>query len=155
MIDEFAREYIRKHGVIEDIHQSYYITQKQCEREDHKQIGVDIQVTDSPVPLAMIYAIAIDNPKPGSRGVECWKEYFSLILTRHYNIIFHLHPFESNVEDGVRPALHLDSEWRKERDIILPYVFKLFPPDHFVDVSIQNVDRRIDYCIEIIKEFCK
>lgn len=155
LVSEYARSYISKHKSIEHIWEQYRIINKQTCWENSLPSSVDLMVTDSPLPLAFLYAC--DAHVAGSKNDMVLSDIFKLILEesteRPYDIVFHLPPFAIPLEgDGVRPELHLQDEWRKESDDFIRSSFKQFKPKYFFIVEENSIEARVKFCINKLKE---
>jgi len=151
LISEYAREYISKHGTINYLWEQYRITNKQIEWED--SVKCEILVTDSPIHLGLLYAsnFEIANDK----DLMCYNDIFKL-LNKHrsrYDIIFHLEPDIKPIADGIRAKKHLEDNWISESNMFIKTIFNcLFPSNSFVIVKEINLDKRVSFCLEKIKQ---
>lgn len=151
LIAEYARRYISKYGPIDTLADQYKIMEKQIEWEDTpSETSVDIIVTDSPVHLGWLYVMELrtETKKDVMYVNDIFKRMNKLNCPPRYDAIFHLPPIIKPVEDGVRPALHFDQDWREGSDAMIEFIFKLFPPKHHVHVKSVDLQERVDECVE-------
>lgn len=156
LVSEYARRFIAKYGTV-DVSDQYKIMQKQLEWEDViPQDKTDVLITDSPVFLGFLYALNLrdsNNAKDVMYINDIFKRMSKLNCPNRYDIIFHLPPIWKPVQDGVRPQDHFDDTWRNEADNLLQFIFKLFPPKHFVTLKTDTLDLRINECLEISEKY--
>jgi len=77
-----------------------------------------------------------------------FKSMTKLNCPHRYDIIFHLSPLWKPAYDGVRPKEHFSDTWRDEADLMLQFIFKLFPPKYFISLKADTLDARIDECFQ-------
>jgi len=136
LINEYARRYISKHGLITSILEQYRILEKQCEWEDSVcNDNLDLMITDSPVFLGFLYCTELS--KSNSKEIMFFNDIFKKMVKLNfpeprYDIIFHLPPFFKPVEDGVRAEEHFQDSWREKSDSMIISIFQIFKPRIFV-----------------------
>jgi len=153
LIAEYARRYITKYGSIDTINDQYRIMQKQIEWEDTVPPETDIIITDSPVHLGFLYATELRNPeniKDTMYYNDIFKRMNKINCPQRYDIIFHLPPVLKPVKDGIRAEIQFDDTWRKESDMKLQFIFKLFPPKNFITINAVDINERITTCMNNI-----
>jgi len=132
LINEYARRYISKHGLITSILEQYRILEKQCEWEDSVcNDNLDLMITDSPVFLGFLYCTELQ--KSNSKEIMFFNDIFKKMVKLNfpesrYDIIFHLPPILKPVEDGVRAEEHFQDDWREKSDSMIVSIFQIFKP---------------------------
>lgn len=146
LVSEYARRYISKHGDINEIWEQYRIMEKQIEWEDSIPINkTDLLITDSPVHLGFLYASELVTNKP--KDIMVYNDIFKKLSKLNenkprYDLIIHLPPDIKPIDDGVRPELHFNDEWRYQSDIKIKFLFEtVFRPKMLF--SIQETDMKI------------
>lgn len=153
---EYARRYIAKYGPIQAAWEQYRILKKQLDWEE--AVGsVDLILTDSPIFLSLMYAMALSNGTP--KDVMVVNDLFSEMHklnspTPRYDIIFHLPPKVEPVKDGIRSEEQFDPTWRNKADKQLQAVFTIFTPRQFHTVEAVDREERIDECINVLQDYC-
>jgi len=155
LVQEYARRYISKHGIPEQIWEQYRITCKQIEWEDSvSNDKLDILITDSPIFLGFMYATEMN--KPTSKDIMVYNDVFKL-MTRlnypvpRYDLIFHLPPSITPVDDGIRAIHQLDQEWRISANQSILETMKIFKPKNIVSIAATNIDNRVIECINLLE----
>ena len=155
LVQEYARRYISKHGIPEQIWEQYRITCKQIEWEDSvSNDKLDILITDSPIFLGFMYATEMN--KPTSKDIMVYNDVFNL-MTRlnypvpRYDLIFHLPPSITPVDDGIRAIHQLDQEWRISANQSILETMKIFKPKNIVSIAATNIDNRVIECINLLE----
>jgi len=155
LVQEYARRYISKHGVPEQIWEQYRITSKQIEWEDSvSNEKLDVLVTDSPIFLGFMYATEMN--KLTSKDVMVYNDIFKLMTrlnhpTPRYDLILHLPPSMTPVDDGIRAAHHLDQAWRTDANQSILETMKIFKPKNIVSIAATNIDDRVIECIDLLE----
>jgi nicotinamide riboside kinase len=155
LVSEYARRHIFKYGKIESLQEQYRITEKQINWEDSVHYdSTDLLVTDSTIFLGFLYALSLRN-NSNVKDTMYMDDFYKLLnksnINYRYDIIFFLPPILKPVEDGVRPKLHFDENWRKEASYNIEFIFKLFPPKNFISLNEVELDKRIEECLMHIK----
>lgn len=157
LVSEYARRYVSKHGPVESMWEQYRILQKQCEWEDSVvNDKLDLMVTDSPVFLGFLYCNAL--PRETSKDIMCWNDVFKALSklnfpTSRYDLVFHLSPKLSPVDDGIRLPEHLEDDWREQKNSEIVTITKdIFPPKRWILIDTIDQSARLETCIKIIKE---
>ena len=157
LVSEYARRYISKHGQVESMWEQYRILQKQIEWEDSViNDKLDLLITDSPVFLGFLYCNAL--PRNNSKDIMCWNDVFKAMSklnfpTCRYDIVFHLAPVLSPVDDGLRAPEQLLESWREQKNSEIITITKdIFPPKRWILIDDANQATRIEKCINSIKE---
>jgi len=70
-----------------------------------------------------------------------------------YHTIFHLGLEIKPIDDGIRPPQHFDEKWRKKADMMIQSTMEIFKPNLFYTINQEDLDKRVDFCIEKIKKF--
>ena len=155
LIQEYARRYMAKYGEITDLFEQNRVLNKQLDWEDSVGNNVDLIITDSPVHLGWLYAQIlrkIDDPRDVIYMNDLFKNMTKINTPHRYDIIFYLPPVHKPVDDGVRPAYNFDQEWREKASQEIKFIFKLFPPKHFIEVESVDILDRVQECIGHIKD---
>jgi hypothetical protein len=159
VIAEYARSYLAKYGPLETIWEQYKILDKQLEKEERLSPRTELLITDSPLQLAFQYSLDLRRPNSAKDSMvldDIFHKISSLNTPPRYDIIFHLPPVIEVVADGVRPAQHLDSEWRKEADVNIKYICKnLFPPKKWIEVTPLSIEDRVKFCSEELEKYIR
>lgn len=159
LVGEYARRFITKYGAVTNVFDQYRILQKQLEWENVvPEKETDVAITESPIHMGFLYAMEIRNP-----NVEKDTMYFNDIFKTmnkvncppRYDVIFHLPPVWEPSHDGVRPEMHFDERWRKEADSRINFIFKLFPPKHYLTLISTTLDDRIEECLNFCEKVFK
>jgi nicotinamide riboside kinase len=157
LIAEYARRFISKYGPVDRVSDQYRILEKQTELEDAvPQDKTNVIITESPIFLGFLYSLELrdlNNNKDVMYVNDIFKRMSRLNCPHRYDIIFHLPPIWKPVQDGVRPTEHFDESWRTEADLMLQFIFKLFPPRHFITLKTNTLDSRVDECLKSVEEF--
>ena len=152
LVSEYARRFISKYGTIDRVSDQYKILQKQIDWEDViPKDETDVLITDSPVFLGFLYALTLrdsNDIKDAMYVNDIFKRMTKLNCPHRYDIIFHLPPLWKPVHDGVRPKEHFSDDWRDEADLMLQFIFKLFPPKYFITLKADTLDARVDECFQ-------
>lgn len=152
LVSEYARSYISKHKSIESVWEQIFVTNKQIEWEDSIVKKADLLITDSPIYLGFLFTIDLmdfDNPKDLIAYNYIFKKL--IVLNNRYDIVFHLNPVFNVKEDGVRPALHFDKQWRNESNSRLLALFKTFGQKNIVVINQTDLNERVLLCKEVLK----
>ena len=157
VIAEYARSYIAKYGPLETIWEQYKILDKQLEKEDRLSPRTELLITDSPLQLAFQYSLDLRRPDSIKDSMvldDIFHKLSSLNTPPRYDIIFHLPPVIEVVADGVRPAQHLNEEWRKQADLNIRYICKnLFPPRKWIEVTPLSIEDRVKFCCAELEKY--
>lgn len=157
LVGEYARRFLIKYGVVSNVSDQYKIMQKQIEWEDTIPIDmVNVSITDSPVHMGFLYAMEmrdISSLRDTMYINDIFKRMNKLNCPPRYDIIFHIPPVWEPSTDGVRPKQHFMEEWRKEADLNIQFIFRLFPPTHFISLKGNTLEDRIEECFKHCKEF--
>lgn len=152
LIAEYARRFLSKYGTVNKVSDQYKILQKQLEWEDViPEIETDVTITESPIHMGFLYALELrdrENIKDTMYINDIFKRMNKVNCPPRYDIIFHLPPIWLPSKDGVRPEKHFDKGWREESDKIIQFIFKLFPPRHFITVIPETLEDRVMECLE-------
>lgn len=152
LISEYARRFLTKYGPVNNVADQYKIMQKQLEWEDViPSTETDVTITDSPVHMGFLYAMEIrdsNNLKDTMYVNDIFKRMNKINCPSRYDIIFHLPPVWKPVTDGIRPDHHFEDGWRSEADFKIQFIFKLFPPRHFVTIKSETLEERIEECFQ-------
>lgn len=154
LVAEYARRYLSKHDEMDHIWEQYRILEKQIEWEDTIPNKTDIVITDSPIHLGFLYCVELVDFKD-HKSVMVYNDVFKKLtkLTPRYDLVIHLDPILKPVEDGVRPNLHFNEDWRNRSNNLIKEIFKIFKHKFIIIKSI-NLNDRVDESIKLIKEFC-
>jgi nicotinamide riboside kinase len=157
LIVEYARRYITKYGIPENIWEQMRIYKKQKEWEDHLPSKVDLMITDSPLHLGWVYILFLkkhDSLKEVMQINDIFSEFNKINFPPRYDILFYLPPVIKPKQDGVRREDHFTEEWRNEFENYLTSMFSIFPPKELIKVESSNMEERISFCKEkILKIF--
>ncbi len=151
LISEYARSYISKHRSIDTIWEQIIVTNKQIEWEDSVVQQADLLVTDSPIYLGFLFAmdlVLFENPKDLIAYNYLFKKLMN--LNSRYDIIFHLNPILELKDDGVRPDLHFDEQWRQKSNAALLSIFKMFGQHNVVEIKEKDLNERVKKCLNLI-----
>jgi nicotinamide riboside kinase len=155
LVAEYARRYIAKYNNIDCVSDQYRILQKQLEWENSiPEDNIDIIITDSPVHMGFLYALELRDLNKKKDVIymnDIFKVMNKINCPHRYDIIFHLPPIWKPKEDGVRPREHFEDKWRQKADNIIQFIFKLFPPKNFYQVTSDEFEGRITECLN----FCR
>jgi len=155
LVHEYARTHIAEYGTIDTLADQFAVSMRQIEWEDRATLAiVDAMVTDCPIHLGWIYAMYIDQKtkKDAMYASDLFTRLTELNVPPRYDFVFHLPPIPGTFDDGVRKSEHLDEDWRKEADRLIPFIFKLFPPRVFVTVKSVSLLDRVHECLRYIRE---
>jgi len=157
LVSEYARRYILKYGVIDHVSDQYKIMEKQIEWEDAVDNGsTDLMITDSPVHMGFTYALELqreDNKKDTMWINDIFKRMNKINSVRRYDIIIHLPPLITPVNDGVRADIQFTESWRKDKDFEIRSVLNLFKPEQLLILNGEtNIDLRVNKCLEWIND---
>jgi nicotinamide riboside kinase len=152
LVAEYARRFLTKYGPIDNVADQYKIMQKQVEWEDViPTTETDVAITDSPVHMGFLYALEMRNPdsiKDTMYINDIFKRMSKINCPSRYDIIFHIPPLWKPTQDGIRLSQHFDDDWRSEADSKIHFIFKLFPPKHFISLTATTLKDRIAECFE-------
>lgn len=154
LVHEYARDHIAAYGPIETLADQFAVSMRQMEWEDRATLSnVDAMVTDSPVHLGWLYAMFMEQTtkKDAMYASELFSKLCELNVPPRYDIVFYLPPVSPPVADNVRKAQHLDEDWRREADALVPFLFKLFRPGNFIRVEEVGLFDRVEECIRHLK----
>jgi nicotinamide riboside kinase len=163
IVKEYARDYISKHGIMENIWEEYKIFDTQLAWEEQIiKSDVEFLVTDSPLPLIYLYSTLmhkINNEKDDMVLQDIFKRQLKVNNPVRYDIIFYcpdvLHNDLTVLDDNVRRIEQLDKSWRKEHDEFCKVLFNMFPPKKFHILESLSVSARSTECLLIIKDYIK
>lgn len=151
LIAEYARRFISKYGAVTKVSDQYKILQKQLEWENViPEAEIDVIITESPIHMGFLYALELrsnNDIKDIMYINDIFKRMNKVNCPPRYDIIFHLPPIWTPSIDGVRSEKHFEAEWRKESDNIIQFIFKLFPPKHFITIISETLEDRIIECL--------
>ena len=152
LVTEYARRYIVKYGLPERVLEQQRMLWKQVDWEDSTCTGkIDFILTDSPIFLGFMYALQLRNIHDTRDMMflnDLFKDMSKLNVNHRYKVIFHLPPTKAPIDDGVRAAEQLTDEWRQDSDDMLHFIFKLFPPRHFIVLKETSVQKQAQECKE-------
>lgn len=155
LCSEYARRYISKYGPIEYIWEQFRLLKKQLDWED--SVGeVDLLLTDSPIVLNLLYAklLSTGSKKDTMLVTDLLSEVTKLNYPKpRYDIIFHLPPVLTPVDDGIRGAEQFDSSWRNEADIQLMAIARFFNPVVLYEVASVEMSDRVSECVSAIESY--
>jgi nicotinamide riboside kinase len=156
LVSEYARRYISKHGDISDMWEQFRILEKQREWEDSvSSTKLDLMISDSPIFLGFIYCMEL--PKDSTKSVMCFNDVFKAMLKLNspksrYDIIFHLPPVVTPVDDGVRKQEYFKEDVRSVMNEKIKVTIRdLFPPIIYKEITEIDLNKRIEQCIEEIE----
>lgn len=156
LVAEYARRFLAKYGPVTNVAEQYKILQKQLEWEDIIPISeTDVSISDSPIHMGFLYAMEmrdVNSVKDAMYINDIFKRMSKLNCPPRYDIIFHLPPLWKPSEDGIRPQQHFQDGWRIEADLKIQFIFKLFPPRHFITLNEDTMEGRIAECFRYCKE---
>jgi len=156
LIPEYARRYIAKYGPITSIADQYRIMEKQIQWEDSiPQEETDILISDSPIHMGWLYVMEcypLKNQKELMYSNDVFKRLNKLNLPPRYDIVFHLPPVIAPIKDGVRSELHFDEKWRESSNNRIKFIFNLFPPLKFIEITSVGLKERVEDCITHLSE---
>lgn len=155
LVAEYARVYVHQYG-ISGVEDQFRILGKQIDEEDKFPQTIDLLITDSPIFLG--YAYALELRKEGNNKDTMWLNDIFVKMNKlnqvpRYDIIFHLPPVLTPVNDGIRLANHFDKEWREKADLRIQGVFQIFPPRKFVTLSSLNIEDRVKEAAKHINDY--
>jgi nicotinamide riboside kinase len=157
LVSEYARRYISKYGSIDSIMEQYRILEKQYNWENSIiNNDIDLMLTDSPIHMGFLYAMEmrdVNSLKDTIYINDIFKRMNKLNCPPRYDIIFHLPPLWKPSEDGIRSQQHFEDGWRTEADLKIQFIFRLFPPKHFITLKSETMRERIVECFKYCKEF--
>jgi nicotinamide riboside kinase len=157
LVNEYARRYLSVYGEIEAIPEQFRILQKQYGWEENVS-NADLMITDCPIFLGFLYCLQyrnINSQKDTMWVNDIFKQMSKYNIPQRYDIIFHVPPKLKPVRDGIRAEYQFDDVWRENSDQTLQFIFKMFPPKKFYIIEPIDLDERVDFCIEKIKEIVK
>lgn len=159
LVGEYARRFLTKYGAVTDVFDQYRILQKQLEWENIvPEKEIDVSITESPIPIGFLYAMEMRDPNSEKDTMyinDIFKTMNKVNCPVRYDVIFHLPPLWQPSHDGVRPDIQFEENWRKEADSRLQFIFKLFPPKHFVSIVGTTLDARIEECLSFCEKVFK
>lgn len=153
LVSEYARTYISKHYSIDSIWEQLRITDKQLEWENNVFDETDILITDSPIYLGFLYTMDLvdfSNPKDLMAYNDLFKKLVN--IRDRYELIFHLEPVFEPVKDGIRIDLHFDENWRKNANVAILNIFKMFGQKNIIEVAEKDMTKRVEFCMSKIFE---
>lgn len=151
-IDEYARSYIAKYGMINELWEQIRIFNKQLQQERRFHSSCEALISDSPVFLGFMYSTYLrreGSQKDAMLLSDLFNEMSKLNVQPHYDVILHLPPVLKPTPDGVRLALHFEDDWRTESDSFIRSIFKIFPPGRFETLEFapelyRNAEKKLD-----------
>jgi nicotinamide riboside kinase len=151
LISEYARRYISKFGLLTSVWEQLMIFEGQLDWEDSvPESKTDILITDSPLPLSLMYAYEIgakDNKEINALNKLVEKMNYLNMPTPRYDIIFHIPPILPLVDDGVRSQIQFSQEWRDEANCKIMSFFSVWKPKRFVVLDNPDTSTWIDICL--------
>lgn len=155
LCSEYARRYISKYGLINNIWEQYRILNKQVEWEDSYKYA-DLVITDSPIQLGFSYTVGLvdhNDPKSILSITDYIKALYKANIGYRYDFIFHFGPVLKPVDDGVREKIQFTDDWRKEKNDVILHSLRMFPPKNFVLVpdEISSMEDRINFIFSHIE----
>jgi len=156
VVSEYARRYISKHGNINSIYEQFRILQKQLDWENSvTNDKLKYLITDSPIFLGFIYCSEL--PKRDSKEIMFFIDTFKQLVKLNfpiprYDLIIHLNPSKSPVNDGIRAEHQFNSEWRNKTNNLILSTYNIFPPKKLVIIDKYDIDEIVEKSLEIIKE---
>ena len=157
LVAEYARRFLIKYGAVTNVSDQYKILSKQMEWEDAIPTNdTDVMISDSPIHMGFLYVMEmrdVNNEKDTMYTNDIFKRMSKLNCPHRYDIIFHLPPLWKPTEDGVRPQQQFEDAWRNEADLKIQFIFKLFPPRHFVTLVSGTLEERIEECFQYCKQY--
>lgn len=159
VITEHARTYMFKYGPPKNVWEQYLILDKQIDLEQSIPDAVELLITDSPLQLALQYALDLRDPSSKKDSMvidDIFHKLNNLNTPPRYDIIFHLPPVIDPVKDGIRPDKHFDKQWRQGADESIKILCKkTFPCKKFVEVDVIPLMDRVEFCCKISEEYIK
>lgn len=156
LVKEYARDYISKHGSIEEIWEEYRIFDKQLDWEETIiKTGADVLITDSPLPLIFLYASLFHTPHAKSNMVlqDIFKSELKANTPTRYDIIFYLPDvLQLYNTDIVRESEYMTKEWRSTQEANMIGLFNIFEPKKFIILKSVSIKDRNEECMEIISK---
>lgn len=150
LVTEYARRHINKYGLPESVAEQQRMLRKQADWEDCACTDkIDIVFSDCPIFLGFMYALQMRDLTSFKDTMflnDLFKEMNKLNCPPRYKIIFHLPPVKNPMDDGIRTAEQLTEEWRGEADALIRFVFKLFPPEHFIVLKEIDFYKQMEEC---------
>lgn len=153
LIVEYARRYIAKYGVPENIWEQMRILNKQKDWEEHLPDSVDLMITDCPVHLCWPYTLFLrknSSEKEIMQINDLFSELNKLNYPSRYDVIFYLPPKIEPVRDGVRCEENFDPKWKEQFERNLSATFVNFPPKHLIKVDAIEQEKRVEFCKNFI-----
>lgn len=156
LVAEYARRFLAKYGPVNSVADQYKIMQKQLEWENVIPAEeTDVSLTDSPIHMGFLYVMETRDVY-SSRDTMYVNDIFKMMnrinCPPRYDIIFHLPPLWKPSEDGIRPQQHFEDGWRTEADLKIQFIFRLFPPKHFITLESDTMEGRIEECFKYCKD---
>lgn len=154
LVHEYARTHIAEYGTIDTLADQFAVSLRQIDWEDRAMLAiVDAMVTDSPIHLGWMYAMWMpqETKKDAMYASDLFTKLTKLNVPPRYDFVFHLPPIGGDFDDGVRKGEHLDDDWRREADSLIPFVFKLFAPKVFVTVKSESLLDRVHECLGCLR----
>jgi len=129
--------------------------EKQIDWEDSISLKTDLIITDSPIFIGWLYVMEFrkNDLKDVMFINDIFKRMNKLNFPPRYDIIFHIPPTIKPVDDGVRHASQFEDKWRTASDEVLKFIFRMFPPHRFVELTKTNIIDRANECIEHILKY--
>lgn len=159
LVGEYARRFLTKYGAVTDVFDQFRILQKQLEWEDIvPEKEIDVSITESPIHMGFLYVMEMRNPDDEKDTMyvnDIFKIMNKVNCPTRYDVIFHLPPLWLPSHDGVRPDNQFEENWRIESDSRIQFIFKLFPPKHFVTIQGTTLDARIEECLSFCEKVFK
>ena len=110
-------------------------------------------VTDSPIFLGFAYSMDLQrkSKKDDKILVDILEKMLRINRPPRYDLIIHLPPVTVPIDDGTRPAEHLDTQWRATMDeFISSSLQKLLPPKKWVRAEGDTVGKRVKFSLKQI-----
>ena len=110
---------------------------------------------DAPIFLGFIYCC--EMPKNNSKEIMFFNDIFKKMTKLNfpiprYDIIFHLNPDLKPINDGIRPELHFDEQWRQSANQMIITTMSIFKPKLFYSITHKDLESRTKLCLEKISE---
>lgn len=148
LVPEYARRYIAKYGSADKFTDQIRILEKQKEWEDSIP-SADLIITESPLFNSCCYTL--DNPVKTNKDLMHKKDLYKMMLSYNhpvrYDIVFLLDNSVVPVQDGVRPDIQFDPEWRSQFIEKITSAYHLFHPKTFIKINSNSLEDRIEECI--------
>jgi nicotinamide riboside kinase len=136
-VGEFATEWIRTHSAIEDMWEQYFVAMKQIELEQ-KIHSVDCLITDSPLPLAWMYAALLRERTTTTKDTAIFNEIQHIVSKNsRYDMLFIVPPREKPDQTKARDMKTLQPEFQNELYSVCEAVCKLM---QIPFIHIDNTD---------------